>query len=173
MSSESMATATGDLPQITACNMVNTLGSITFGDDSWSTTGGYGGIRQPISTLFLDPYVMDLRSTLDAVSPEDEYEEDEEMSEGTRRIVQVFIVDPHEDVPLDKCLLYKSDQQFTDLTDPELYFELNIKEILAAHNNLRRKFLDKDATRKSGKDINLEPIKVRDLKMAVVTIAKF
>jgi len=91
-----------------------------------------------------------------------------------KRIVQIFIADPDINVPLDASLLYQSEKPFvTDLNDQELFFELPIKTILDTHNSKRTLLLDKAATSKSGKDVKLEPIKVRELRMTVVDIAKF
>ena len=94
-------------------------------------------------------------------------------SMSTRRIVQVFIADPDINVPLESALLFKSEPKFTDATDQELYFEVPITDLLKAHNEKRKTWLDKDASRKAGKDIALEPAKIRDLKMVVVNIAQF
>lgn len=90
-----------------------------------------------------------------------------------RRIVQVFIADAEPSVPLEHALLHKTEPAFSDSTDQELYFEIPVAELLKAHNEKRKKWLDKDATRKAGKDVFLEPVKIRDLKMVVVTIAQF
>lgn len=90
-----------------------------------------------------------------------------------RRIVQVFIADADQNVPLTNALLHKTEPAFTDSSDQELYFEIPVVELLKAHNEKRKTWLDKDASRKSGKDVFLEPIRVRDLKMVVVTIAQF
>lgn len=95
------------------------------------------------------------------------------MANSSRRIVQVFVADPHPDVPLDKALLHQGEPKFTDANDQELYFELELPKVLAAHNEQRVKWLDKDASKRAGKDIFLEPIKLRDLRMVVVTVAQF
>lgn len=92
---------------------------------------------------------------------------------AARRIVQIFIADPDINVPLDSALLYKSEPKFTDATDQELYFEVPIVELLSKHNAKRATWPDKEASRKSGKDVLLEAAKIRDLKMVVVTIASF
>jgi hypothetical protein len=86
----------------------------------------------------------------------------------TRRVVQVFVADPNENIPLDDCLLYKGPVKVTDATDQELFFELDIKEMLATHNIKRTMLLDKKVKDRTE---NLEPAKVRDLKMVVVTVA--
>lgn len=91
---------------------------------------------------------------------------EEKMSE--RRIVQVFIADPDEKVPLKHALLYEGQAHLTDLTDQELFFEINIKEILDKHNALRITLKDKDSKEES----YLDPVRIRDLKMTVVTIAE-
>lgn len=89
---------------------------------------------------------------------------------SSRRLVQVFIGDPNENVPLDQSLLYRGEQKLTDATDQELFFEIDIKAILEKHNTARVKMVDKKVKERVE---HLEPAKVRDLKMVVVTIAQF
>jgi hypothetical protein len=89
------------------------------------------------------------------------------------RIVKVFIADPNENIPLDKRVLYSGPEQFTDLTDQELFFEVPITDLLAKHNEQRKATLDKKTTEKSGRDVFLEPARVRDLRMVVVNVATF
>jgi hypothetical protein len=95
------------------------------------------------------------------------------MPASQRRIVQVFIADPNENVPLDQSILFEGKQKLTDLNDTELFFEVPMAETLAAHNQKRVKWADKEATKKAGKEIFLDPAKIRDLKMVVVTVATF
>lgn len=90
-----------------------------------------------------------------------------------KRIVRVYLADTDENVPLEKSLLFKTDEKFTDATDQELYFEIPIQEVLKAHNAYRATLVDKKATQKLGKEVFLEPVKIRDLKMTVVNIASF
>lgn len=92
------------------------------------------------------------------------------MPTAPRRLVQVFIADPHEDVPLSQALLYEGKQQLTDATDQELFFEIDIKGILDAYNVERIKLVDKSVKERTQL---LEPARVRDLKMTVVNIATF
>ncbi len=88
----------------------------------------------------------------------------------TRRLVQVFIADPDENVPLEKALLYSGLQKFTDATDQELFFEIDIKSILDNYNDERVKLVNKKVKERTEM---LEPVKIRDLKMTVVNIATF
>lgn len=88
----------------------------------------------------------------------------------TRRLVQVFIADPNENVPLDQSMLYSGEQKLTDATDQELFFEIDIKNILDKHNEKRTKLVDKKIKERTE---HLEPAKIRDLKMVVVTVAGF
>lgn len=88
----------------------------------------------------------------------------------SRRIVQVFIADTDENVPLNKSVIYTGEQKLTDLTDQELFFEIEIKKLLDAHNAYRTTLINKKVKERSE---NLEPIKIRDLKMVVTTIAEF
>lgn len=88
----------------------------------------------------------------------------------TRRLVQVFIADPDENVPLEQSLLYSGDQKLTDATDQELFFEIDIKSILDKHNSSRVKIINKKVKERTE---HLEPEKIRDLKMVVVNVASF
>jgi hypothetical protein len=87
---------------------------------------------------------------------------------SARRVVQVFIADTNENIPIDKCLLFKGEEKVTDATDQELFFELDIKTLLEKHNEMRMLVLDKKVKDRTE---FLEPAKVRDLKMVVVTVA--
>lgn len=89
---------------------------------------------------------------------------------SSRRLVQVFIADPDENLPLETALLYKGEQKFTDATDQELYFDIDIRSILDKHNEERSKTINKKVKERTE---YLEPAKIRDLKMVVVTIAQF
>ncbi len=99
--------------------------------------------------------------------------EDFPMAASTTRIVEVYIADPNDNLPLESRLLYKGDKKLTDASDQELYFELSMKEMLDKHNEVRVKTLDKAQSAKFGRDMFLEAAKIRDLKMAVVTVAQF
>lgn len=92
------------------------------------------------------------------------------MSKTPRRIVQVFIADADENMPLDKCLVYQGEQKLTDATDEELFFEIDIKTLLDTHNAERVKLVNKKVRERTE---YLEPARIRDLKMTVVTVAQF
>lgn len=89
------------------------------------------------------------------------------------RIVKIFIADPNENLPLDKRVLFSGEEQLTDLTDQELFFTIPINDLLTKHNALRAETPDRKASDKFGRSIFLEPVRVRDLKMVVVTVAQF
>ena len=74
------------------------------------------------------------------------------------------------DIPLDQCVLFSGHEKLTDLNDQELFFELDIKDLLAKHNDRRIKVIDKKVKERTE---YLEPAKIRDLKMVVVNIAEF
>ena len=96
------------------------------------------------------------------------------MSESQTRIVQIFIADPDPKIKeVEKRLLYQGDQKLTDLTDEELFFEIPIKELLDKHNEYRKVTIDRKASERSQRDICLEPIRIRDLRMIVAEIAVF
>lgn len=97
-------------------------------------------------------------------------DEQETTEMAKRRWVQVFVADSNENVPLEQSLLYSGEQKLTDLEDQELFFELDIKQLLEAHNVKRIKIVDKKVKDRTE---YLEPAKIRELKMVVVTIASF
>lgn len=90
------------------------------------------------------------------------------MSEDGRRLVRVLIADPCEDVPTESALLYDSKEIFTDKTDQELFFDVSIGKLLKKHNEKRITCRDSEYT---DGEVNLEPARIRDLKMVVLTLA--
>lgn len=99
-----------------------------------------------------------------------EQNQEKKVAKSTRRLVKVIIVDTDENVPLDKCVLYSGTEKLTDATDQELFFEIDIKNILDKHNEYRITLKDKSVKERVE---NLEPVKIRDLRMAVVNVATF
>jgi hypothetical protein len=96
-----------------------------------------------------------------------------EQSVSNARIVKVFIADTNENIPLEKRVLYSGDEKLTDLTDQELFFDINVAEVLSKHNEYRKTVVDKKQAEKFGRDMFLEPARIRDLRMVVVDVAKF
>lgn len=94
----------------------------------------------------------------------------EKAAMASRRLVQVFIADPDENVSLEQSLLYSGEQKLTDATDQELFFEIDIKSVLEAHNAKRAVVINKKVKERTE---FLEPAKIRDLKMVVVNVATF
>ncbi len=94
-----------------------------------------------------------------------------EMADATTRLVKVFIVDPNQNVPLDKRLIYRGEEIVTDLTDQELFFDIDISGLLKKHNDFRIAVEDKKANK--DKPVMLEVARVRDLKMQVIVLAQF
>lgn len=179
----------GDIPRIIESahahttynmgNMANALGNVA------GTTGGFNfgnaavqpnlGVQraaamlgEPTGLLMPRAPVGGLKAIIDKHFPEPEQEQP--MAAPIRRIVQVFIADPDENVPLDKSLLYTGNQKLTDATDQELYFEIDIKTILEKHNAMRKELVNKKVKERIE---YLEPARVRDLRMSVITVASF
>ena len=93
------------------------------------------------------------------------------VAQTKRRLVRVLVVDPSDSVPVDRCLLHAGAEQFTDSTDQELFFDIDIRSILEKHNEYRVTLDDKSSKAETPK--KLEPARIRDLKMVVVTLAEF
>lgn len=89
------------------------------------------------------------------------------------RVVRVFIADADINVPIAERIVYEGKEIVTDLTDQELFFEIDINTILKDHNKLRLTILNQDLSDSTGRDVMLKEIKIRDLFMTVVNIASF
>jgi hypothetical protein len=92
---------------------------------------------------------------------------------GGKRYVQIFIMDPDPQVPLKDSILYMSQPFLTDETDQELRAGLSVLKLIESHNKKRVTMKDKEQSKKFGRDIYLEPVKLRDIRLVVTTIAKF
>lgn len=168
-----------DLPSIGASNYASTAyglaasgGGLVEIDNLSGSAGQFIGFKQSMARDADALAVSDTR-LMRHVSPQrtlqPPLEEIRPMTVSTR-FVRVIIVDPNENIPLDDRIIYKGDEKATDLNDQELFFELDIKDLLAKHNEKRVKVIDKKVKERTE---NLEPAKIRDLKMVVVNIATF
>lgn len=88
-----------------------------------------------------------------------------------RRMVQIFIVDPEDSVPLDQCLVYKSEPAITDMDDQELLLNIpDLLGIIGKYNEQRIKLRNKSVKERVE---NLDPARLRDLKVHISILAKF
>jgi len=87
-----------------------------------------------------------------------------------RRMVKVFVCDPDENVPVEKCLLHESEAMMTELSNEELYFDLDLKPLIKAHNAYRKTLLNKKI--RSRKE-HLEKVRLGDLRYAVLSLVEF
>lgn len=91
----------------------------------------------------------------------------------TTRLVRVFVIDPNDSLPLENRMLYRGTEKLTDLNDQELFFELPVNDFLTKHNELRAKTADRVKSAQFGKEVWLEPARIRDLRMTVLVVAQF
>ena len=153
---------TSEIPHLNTCSYVS---NITTGDLLTSCGGGYTGMNQSIG---LGQYQGGLQNAYYQPA-ENKVVADKQ---DKLRVVRVYIADTNVNIPVGKRLLYTGEETITELTDQELFFELDIKSLLAEHNKYRFGVKDK---KHSSKDnvVYLEPVRVRDLVMTVVNIATF
>ena len=88
----------------------------------------------------------------------------------SRRIVNIYIVDTDINVPAERALIYRKENVFTDATDQELLFGINIPELLTEYNKFRITVRDKSFKQEQ---IMLEPARIGDLQLRIVEICKF
>lgn len=162
------AMASGDIPHMSSTYYTSSttpVNDLFIGASGISpfqtTTNGLG------SNLLVEAKPFDARRNLQQVAKNIIKDLENQM---TRRIVQVFIADTDENVPLDKSVIYTGEQKLTDATDQELFFEIDIKGILDKHNAYRVTLVNKKVKERVE---NLEPVKIRELKMVVVNVAEF
>lgn len=174
--------STGDLPHMTSSNYSSTtvpIGALlTASGGSLGSSGGYGaaggggwgGGSAPSNAFMQLQQQIAAAPAVDPPHPHKKQRKETPMSQQQRRLVQVLIADPDENVPLDKCVLYTGSQKMTDATDQELFFEIPIKDLLDKHNEMRTKLVNKKVKERVE---YLEPAKIRELRMVVVNVATF
>ena len=106
-------------------------------------------------------------------APKADAVEEENRDMTAKRLVRVIIVDPHDDIPTEDAVLYMGTETFTDKTDQELFFDIPIGDMLKEHNERRVKVRDKKASKGKEREQFLEPARIRDLDMVVLTISDF
>jgi hypothetical protein len=149
---------------------IGTKGSLTLGrtwpEDQHPTTFNHN----VWNNLSRDWSEADIRRIV-----REELEKEETMSSknSNRRLAQVIVVDPDGRIPTEDSVLHFGDPAVTDMTDEELFFEIEIKALLKKHNDKRKKLVDREASKKRSDDVYLEPIRIKDLKMVVNTLATF
>lgn len=170
--------ATGDMPALSKSAYTSTAYGLNA-DNVWDTpinanfmaaapggTSALGALARNASERRL----LISEGLAAAVMPKPIAPKKEKSMAQVRRLVQVFIADPDENVPLENSLLYSGEQKLTDATDQELFFEIDMKSILDKHNELRKTLINKKVKERTE---YLEPTKIRDLKMVVVDVASF
>lgn len=162
----------GDMPTINAANYANSSVALShFSPATAAMQFGSRYIGPNQETIHLaDQALADQAAATSLLATKKPFEKEIVMPVITRRLVQVFIADPDENVPTTDCMIYSGEQRLTDLTDQELYFEIDIKGALTTYNEKRTKIINKKVKDRTE---YLEAVRVRDLKMTVVEIAKF
>jgi hypothetical protein len=142
------------------------VGAAAFGGGGWDKV-----VRENDVTRRIDAFMLQEAAVAQQANNQKSTNQEKiQMAAPTRRLVQVFIADTNESVPLAESLLYSGEQKLTDLTDQELFFEIEIKSLLDAHNVKRVTWADKTV---KDRVQMLEPARIRDLRMVVVNVAQF
>ena len=163
----------GELEPAAANHWVADVNTVT----SWTDEGWTPGVlrpRKPPQMEPIDRQIIDahLRAQARAqAEPQlDSKPKKEKPKMATKRLVRVIVVDAHEYVKAEDAILYRSDETFTDKTDQELFFDIPITKLLDDHNERRVKVRNKKVKER---EEFLEPARIRDLDMVVLTIAEF
>ena len=167
--------AIGDIPHIASSNYTNTAYALSSNGLGWvdnSSASAGQWLHVPSGTSAWPPSgAQELKRYVAAQTSIQAKPVVADMADKTiSRFVRVIIVDPNENLSLEDRLVYKGEEKFTDLNDQELFFELEIKAMLAAHNEKRVKTVNKTVKERTE---YLDAAKIRDLRMVVVNIATF
>jgi hypothetical protein len=89
-----------------------------------------------------------------------------------KRLVRIMVVDRCEDVPADESILFQ-EEMFTELTDEEIWLSIGLEDALEKYNAKRILLLDKAISREQGRDVVLEPLRLKDVAKVITTLASF
>jgi hypothetical protein len=84
------------------------------------------------------------------------------------RIMEFYLIDLNESIPIEKSIIYHGERRVTDKTDEEIWIEIGVDEILKKYNEYRVTVVNKHLSENSGRDVYLEPIEFRDVIRRVV-----
>lgn len=84
------------------------------------------------------------------------------------RVVQQYLTDRNDNIPLEKRVLYKGNEFLTDLSDDELRYNVPVMDLLRAHNEYRVTVRDKAY---KDKEVFLEEARPGELCLTTVTLA--
>jgi|SRR5215510_2683118 len=130
----------------------------------------FGEPSQPVQAAMLAAQFQVPKATLPSPQVPVIIGEPKVQGQVKRRVIKVYVVDTNDNVPLDRAILYQGEEKVTDLTDQELFYELNMAELLKKHNEFRVTLIDKSIKERT---VNLEPARIRDLSMTIVTVCEF
>lgn len=90
----------------------------------------------------------------------------------TMSLLRIYVIDVDPRVPLKDRILHQTDDFWSEDKNEDLYYDLNLKEKLEAHNKLRAsiKWEDKDCNGKIVMVDGLPPIKYSDLNKQVINL---
>lgn len=171
--------SSGDFPTITASGYHSSsvvpdfYKDPQFGGIQLGATDNSGALFTLAEQAAARRIVLGQQTLSEVVQQKAQQNQTTQVMASTKRIVRVYLADVDDNIPLDKSVLFTGSEKLTDSTDQELYFEIPIMDLLTKHNAYRATVVDKKSSQRVGKDVFLEPVKIRDLKMTVVNIASF
>jgi hypothetical protein len=106
---------------------------------------------------------------------EDAKAESNNQMKAQRRLVRRLIVDPDSRLKAHQALIYLDTAPvLSDLSDDELFMEIDVKGLLAKHNEFRGTVEDKSVSRQFEKVVYLEDdLDPNDVRFHVITAARF
>lgn len=174
--------ATNDLPAMSTNSRESyhyspgmAIGSTGASIPSYSvpTAGDVLGLRSESirAARRLSPAVAEADDDSIRLFTEQQKERAEAMA-NSERVVQIYVADLDQNLPLDKRLIWQSEPTFTDLKDDEVWFDLasTITAKLAEHNKYRLTVRNKAI---KDREVMLEEIRPRDLSVNFTNLAQF
>lgn len=88
-----------------------------------------------------------------------------------RNLMTIVLVDEDKNLPVEKSLVAKFDDVLTEddveTTIRQLLVDKDIKEVLSSHNEKRKEIVNKTILERTGNEVKLQPITIKDLTWKV------
>lgn len=115
-------------------------------------------------------------SAIDVVNEVNKFlnqQEESNMSNANRRVVNVKLLDNDSGLPVENALVAQFDNIVTedsnDVVVQEILLNKNIADAIAKHNQKRVEQTDLEILNRTGNDVKLRPVKLKDLTWVVTT----
>lgn len=123
-----------------------------------------------LTDITTSPFKSNTQSEVEDTSTTTESKKEDTMSDSTRKLVTVSIIDPSAGIEAADSLIKSLGEHVMDSDEGTLKLQLaldpsiKLAEALASHNEKRSKITDLDILDRTGNEVKLRPLKIEELK---------